>query len=144
MRQRRLPRSDTPPTSLLGDYPYLPGELRFDVGRSDQGSFIRVVHLPTNRARFQAGLFGEPLADIQHKLLALLHAESMLDASDIRIDHGMSGFGRLFIRIRHLPSGCMCSATDVEHDQHAEIERQLLHQLAAEVATMRSGEPPKR
>jgi hypothetical protein len=133
MPQRKQPRAHDRGYDLISDYPYTSDELRIDVGRSNYGSFVRLVHLPTGRACIQAGLFGERLAEVEHKLLALLFADIPFEAQEIHIDHGKSSNG-LFIRIRHLPSGCSRSQNDIPPCEHAEVERRLLHELYADVA----------
>src|SRR5512147_2443124 len=134
MSQRMSPTAHNWGADLIGDYPYQSTDLRMDIGRSAQGTFVRLAHLPSGRSRCQDGLRGERVADVAHKLVVLLFADSSLDAHTIHIDHGWSAQG-MFIRIRHLPSGCTCSEADVPATQHAAVECRLLHAIAMEITT---------
>ena len=144
-----IPKKERP--SILGDYPFTADELVWLIGRggplpepyspntmtdlpSSQpiGTFVLLRHLPSGRSRSQMGVGSEGLHAVQRKLLALLYADVSFDPYEIRIDSGETGVGP-FIRVRHVPSGLARSQAGLNGATRAEVERQLLIGLQADL-----------
>ena len=50
-------------------------EIRIDIGRSQKGSFVRVVHLPTSLERIEDPIGENSVIDVRNRLLRELEEE---------------------------------------------------------------------
>ncbi|MCH7726399.1 MAG: hypothetical protein IH991_07985 [Planctomycetes bacterium] len=105
-----------------------PNDFDIEIGQSERGTFVRVIHKPTGNERIADPVAADAVGKTRDTLVAELRG-MLFGSEDIRMDTGCAEGGD-FIRVVHIPTGIERSAMRRD-STHEELLDAVVEELVA-------------